>query len=58
MGVSTKRAAASADHYKKGNFISGLRADGIDVLCVQEATRISGVYDRSGKEIMLMEWQT
>lgn len=58
MGVSIERAVASIDHYKKGNFISGLRADGIDALCVQEATRISAVYYRSVKEIMLMEQQT
>lgn len=39
MGASVEIAAASTDYYKRGNFIPGLRADGMDVLCVQEATK-------------------
>lgn len=35
------RAAANTDYYKKGNFIAGLKSDGMDMLCVQEATKIS-----------------
>ena len=38
------RAAASTDYYKKGNFIAGLKSDGMDMLCIQEATKISAAY--------------
>lgn len=38
------RAAANTDYYKKGNFIAGLKSDGMDMLCVQEATKISAAY--------------
>ena len=44
MGTSVERAAASTDYYKKGNFIAGLKSDGMDLLCVQEATKISAAY--------------
>lgn len=55
MGASGERAAASTDYYKRDNFIPGLRADGMYVLCVQEATKIAAAYYRSVKGPMLME---
>uniref|UniRef100_G3UH91 pyruvate dehydrogenase (acetyl-transferring) n=1 Tax=Loxodonta africana TaxID=9785 RepID=G3UH91_LOXAF len=58
MGTSVERAAASTDYYKRGDFIPGLRVDGMDVLCVREATRFAAAYCRSGKGPILMELQT
>ncbi|XP_048652331.1 pyruvate dehydrogenase E1 component subunit alpha, somatic form, mitochondrial [Marmota marmota marmota] len=49
MGTSVERAAASTDYYKRGDFIPGLRVDGMDILCVREATRFAAAYCRSGK---------
>ncbi|XP_062055134.1 pyruvate dehydrogenase E1 component subunit alpha, testis-specific form, mitochondrial isoform X2 [Lepus europaeus] len=58
MGTSVERAAASTDYYKRGHFIPGLRVDGMDILCVREATRFAANYCRSGKGPILMELQT
>ncbi|XP_068831771.1 pyruvate dehydrogenase E1 component subunit alpha, testis-specific form, mitochondrial isoform X2 [Capricornis sumatraensis] len=58
MGTCVERAAASTDYYKRGNFIPGLRVDGMDILCVREATKFAADYCRSGKGPMLMELLT
>ncbi|XP_076867710.1 pyruvate dehydrogenase E1 subunit alpha 1a isoform X4 [Brachyhypopomus gauderio] len=58
MGTSVERAAASTDYYKRGDFIPGLRVDGMDVLCVREATKFAAEHCRSGKGPFLMELQT
>lgn len=58
MGTSVERAAASTDYYKRGDFIPGLRADGMDVLCVWEATKFAAAYCRSGKRVYLDGLQT
>ena len=55
MGISVERAAANTDYYKRGNFIPGLRVDGMEVLCVREATKVAADYCRSGKGPILME---
>ncbi|NXE79371.1 ODPA dehydrogenase, partial [Cochlearius cochlearius] len=64
MGTSVERAAASTDYYRRGDFIPGLRAisvyqvDGMDILCVREATKFAAEYCRAGKGPILMELQT
>ena len=41
MGTSVSRGSASPDFYKRGEFIPGIRIDGMDVLGVKEATRFA-----------------
>ncbi|XP_062309761.1 pyruvate dehydrogenase E1 component subunit alpha, mitochondrial-like isoform X1 [Osmerus eperlanus] len=58
MGTSVERSSASTDYYKRGDFIPGLRVDGMDLLCVREATKFAADHCRSGKGPILMELQT
>ncbi|KAM9332502.1 pyruvate dehydrogenase E1 component subunit alpha, mitochondrial-like isoform 2-T2 [Pholidichthys leucotaenia] len=58
MGTSVERAAASTDYYKRGDFIPGIRVDGMDVLCVREATKFAADHCRAGKGPIIMELQT
>ncbi|CAH2324099.1 pyruvate dehydrogenase E1 component subunit alpha, somatic form, mitochondrial isoform X2 [Pelobates cultripes] len=53
MGTSLERAAASTDYFKHGDYIPVLRVDGMDGLCVREATNMSdpGVSYRTREEI-------
>lgn len=39
MGTSVERASAVPDFYKRGDFVPGVWADGMDVLAVREATK-------------------
>ena len=42
MGTSIERSSASIDYFKRGgDYIPGLRVNGMDVLAVREATRFS-----------------
>ncbi|CAG5998530.1 unnamed protein product, partial [Menidia menidia] len=49
MGTSVERAAASTDYYRRGDYIPGIRVDGMDVLCVREAAKFAADHCRAGK---------
>ncbi|XP_037604806.1 pyruvate dehydrogenase E1 component subunit alpha, somatic form, mitochondrial-like [Sebastes umbrosus] len=57
-GTPMEKASASTDFYKRGDFIPGLRVDGMDILCVREATRFAADHCRSGKGPIILELQT
>lgn len=58
MGTSTKRAAAIEEYYKRGQFIPGLRIDGMHILGVKEASKYAANYCREGNGPVYMEFNT
>lgn len=58
MGTAAERAAASTDYYTRGHFVPGLKVDGMDVLCVREATKFAAAHCRAGQGPIVMELQT
>ncbi|XP_054621282.1 pyruvate dehydrogenase E1 subunit alpha 1b [Dunckerocampus dactyliophorus] len=58
MGTSVERASASTDYYKRGDYIPGIRVDGMDVLCVREAVKFAADHCRAGKGPVVVELET
>lgn len=53
MGTSVNRGSASTDFYTRGDFVPGIRVDGMDVLCVREATRFAREFSLKNGPILL-----
>jgi pyruvate dehydrogenase E1 component alpha subunit len=58
MGTAVHRASASTDYYTRGDYISGIYVDGMDVLAVREATRWAKEYILREKVPLVMELDT
>ena len=48
MGTSQDRHAATTDFYKRGDYIPGVKVNGMDILAVKEATEFA--LDHCGKQ--------
>lgn len=58
MGTSVERAAATTEYHTRGDYIPGIKVNGMDILTVREATRFAADHTRSGKGPIVMELAT
>merc|ERR1712180_231130 len=58
MGTSQERSSASQSFFTKGDYIPGIRVDGMDIISVREATKFAIDYCGSGKGPLVFEIAT
>ncbi|KAF9345941.1 alpha subunit of pyruvate dehydrogenase [Mortierella sp. NVP85] len=58
MGTSAERASASIDYYKRGQYIPGIRVNGMDVVAVYQAIGYGREWVTSAKGPLVLEMET
>lgn len=58
MGTAANRSSALTDYYKRGQYIPGLKVNGMDVLAVKAAIKYGKEWTASGNGPLVMEYVT
>ncbi|KAI5297554.1 hypothetical protein KEM56_004737 [Ascosphaera pollenicola] len=58
MGTAANRASALTDYYKRGQYIPGLKINGMDILAVKAATEYGRQYAIAGNGPLVFEFVT
>lgn len=58
MGTAAHRSSALTEYYKRGQYIPGLKVNGMDALAVLKASKFAKEYTVSGKGPLVMEFVT
>jgi pyruvate dehydrogenase E1 component alpha subunit len=58
MGTAAARSSALTDYYKRGQYIPGLKVNGMDVLAVKAAVKYGKEYTATDKGPLVLEYVT
>jgi pyruvate dehydrogenase E1 component alpha subunit len=58
MGTAANRSSALTDYYKRGQYIPGLKVNGMDVLAVKAAVAHGKAYTTAGHGPLVLEYVT